>query len=249
MSVLVPGDRGYRRSSDPMPAAGTTDASPPAAFRRWWIAIGSAGAFAATAVIVYLGLLDPFDSIIREWARPDDAWGTAQLRADYVVEGLRPPVLAILLAAFTVATCVVRRTLRPAIFVGGVWLATAALTLAAKMAVGRPDTHGATERFGGSFPSGHSISIMVCLGLAVLVAQPRVRRWVWLIPALGGCLMGVSLVVQAAHWSTDVIGGALLATSVLAAVSASSLHQWSLSRPKSQEGRPVVTQRSDSQPL
>lgn len=224
MSVVVPGDRKSHRSSRPMPAAGT--AASPFSFRRWWLAIGSAGAFTATAVIVHLGLLDSVDSIIRQWARPDDVWGTAQVRADYVVEGLRPPVLAILLAAFTVALCVVRRSFRPAIFVGGVWLVAATLTVATKMAVGRPDTHGAVERFGGSFPSGHTISIMVCLGLAVLVAQSRMRRWVWLIPALGGCLMGVSLVVQAAHWSTDVVGGALLAASVLTAASACRWHEW-----------------------
>ncbi len=221
-------------------------AASPFTFRRWWLAIGSAGAFITTAVIVHLGLLDSVDSIIREWARPDDVWGTAQLRADYVVEGLRPPVLAILLAAFTVALCVVRRSLRPAIFVGGVWLVAAALTVAAKITVGRPDTHGVVERFGGSFPSGHTISIMVCLGLAVLVAQPRVRRWVWLIPALGGCLMGVCLVVQAAHWSTDVVGGALLATCVLIAASASGWRQWSHGPSGNHQGRAMSGLNSGS---
>ncbi|MGH8823077.1 MAG: phosphatase PAP2 family protein [Jiangellaceae bacterium] len=188
---------------------------------------------------VHLGLLDTFDSIIREWARPDDVWGTAQLRADYVVEGLRPPVLAGLLAAFTVAFCVIRRSLRPAMFVGGVWLMTAALTVAAKMAVGRPDTHGTVDDYGGSFPSGHTISVIVCLGLAVLVAQPRVGRWVWLVPALGGALMGASLLVQAAHWSTDVAGGGLLATGVLAAVSAPGWRRWSQGPLEQQEGHSV----------
>jgi membrane-associated phospholipid phosphatase len=203
-----------------------------ASVRRWWIAMGSAGAFIALAVSVNLGLLNTFDSILREWARPDDVWGTSQIRAVYVVEGLRPAVLACLVAAYTVVFCVIRRSLRPVLFVGGVGLMTGALTVAAKMAVGRPDTHGAiAESHGGSFPSGHTIGVIVCLGLAVLVAQPRARWWVWLIPAFAGGLMGVSLMLQAGHWSTDIVGGALLATAVLTVASASGWDRWSQGPP------------------
>jgi membrane-associated phospholipid phosphatase len=206
-----------------------------ASLRRWWIVIGSAGAFIALAASVHLGLLDTFDSIIRQWARPDDVWGTSQIRTVYVVEGLRPALLAGLLVAFTVAFCVIRRSLRPLLFVGGVGLTTMALTVAAKMAVGRPDTHGTTaDSHGGSYPSGHIIAVVVCLGLVVLMTQPRARRWVWLIPALVGGLMGVCILVQAAHWSTDVVGGGLLAVGVLTAVTASGWDRWSLGPPGNQ---------------
>jgi membrane-associated phospholipid phosphatase len=185
------------------------------------------------AVSVHRGFLNTFDSVVREWARPDDVWGTVQLRADYVVEGLRPAVIAGLLAAFTVAFCLIRRSLRPAVFVGCVGLTTMALTVAAKMAVGRPDTHGTTaDSHGGSFPSGHIIAVVVCLGLAVLLTQPRARRWVWLIPALAGGLMGACLLVQAAHWSTDIVGGGLLAVGVLTAVTAFGWDRWSLGPPE-----------------
>jgi membrane-associated phospholipid phosphatase len=208
-----------------------------AAIRHWWIAVGSLGAFIALAVTVHFGLLNTFDSIIRGWARPGDVWGTVQLRADYVVEGLRPIVIGTLLAAFTVVLCLIRRSWRPIVFVGGVWLATVLVTVVAKFAVGRPDTHGATDNLGGSFPSGHTVSIIVCLGLAVLVVKPRVGRWIWLIPGLTAILMGTSLVVQAAHWSTDVVGGGLLAVSVLAATTGTGWHQWSRgSRRQQSEG-------------
>lgn len=197
-----------------------------AAFERWWIAIGSVGAFTALAVTVHFGLLNTFDSIIRDWARPGDVWGPVQVRAVYVVDGLRPIVIGTLLAAFTAALCLLRRSWRPMVFVGLAWLATVALTVVTKMAVGRPDTHGAADNVGGSFPSGHTVSVIVCLGLAVLLTQPGVGRWIWLIPALVGTLMGAALVVQAAHWSTDVIGGALLAVGVLAATTATGWHRW-----------------------
>ncbi len=195
--------------------------------RRWWIVIASAAAFTALAVGVHLGLLNTFDSVIREWMRPDDVWGTVQVRADYVVEGLRPAVVVSILAAYTAVICVIRRSLRPGLFVGAVWLITAALTVAVKIAMGRPDPHGVLSGHGGSFPSGHTISVVVCLGLAVLVAQPRLGRWIWIPLALVGALMGAALLVQAAHWSTDVLGGGLLAIGVLTAASVSGWRRWS----------------------
>ena len=64
---------------------------------RWSIAGGSIGAFTVLAFLVYFGLLDNVDSIVGEWARPHDVWGPAQVRADLIVNGLRPVVLASLL--------------------------------------------------------------------------------------------------------------------------------------------------------
>jgi membrane-associated phospholipid phosphatase len=194
--------------------------------KRWRIALGSAGAFAALAVSVRLGLVNALDSIIREWSRPNDVWGTAQQWADVVVEGLRPAVLAVLLTAFTLVYSVKQRSLKPLAFVAGVGLATAVVSVAAKIAVGRPNPHGMLGEDGGSFPSGHTITIVVCLGLCVLMAQPRTRRWAWLIPAFGAGLMGGSLLLQAAHWFTDIVGGGLLATAVLAIAVASGGSRW-----------------------
>jgi membrane-associated phospholipid phosphatase len=195
---------------------------------RWSIAAGSAGAFAGLAIAVHVGLLNSFDATVRQWARPNDVWGTAQLKADLVVEGLRPTMLAILLAAFALAYCVKHRSLRPGAFLGGVCVATVVLTLAVKRAMERPDTHGLLSSSGGSFPSGHMISIIVCLGLAVLIALPKAGWWIWLIPAAGGFLMATALLLQAAHWATDVIGGGLLATAALAAAIASGWSRWAL---------------------
>ena len=204
--------------------------------KRWLIAVGSAVAFSALSVPVHLGLLNTFDSVVRERARPEDVWGVAQMRADFVVEGLRPAVVAALLAAFTLAYCVVRRSWRPAAFVGSVGLTTALLAVATKAAVGRPDPHGLLANDGGSFPSGHTIVLIVCLGLAIQVALPRAGRSMWLVPAAGGSLMGASLLVQAAHWSTDIVGGGLFATGVLAVTTASGWSRWSHGWPKNDLG-------------
>jgi membrane-associated phospholipid phosphatase len=193
---------------------------------RKWIAFGSAIAFIALASCVDLGLLSAFDATVRDWARPHDVWGPAQLRADLVVEGLRPVMVAALLAVFTMACCVKRRSLRPAAYVGIVCTSAVTLTVAAKIAVGRPDPHGLLATDGGSFPSGHMIGVIIGLGLVVLLVLPSARRWVWLIPALGGGVMAACLLLQAAHWSTDIVGGALLATGVLAVASAPRWTHW-----------------------
>jgi hypothetical protein len=104
---------------------------------RWWLVLGLASAFVALAASVRLGVLDGCDSTVRAWARSGDVWGATRMRADYVVEGLRPPILAGLLVAFTAIITVVQRSLRPATFVVGVAMLTGAVTVAAKAAVGR----------------------------------------------------------------------------------------------------------------
>ena len=187
--------------------------------KQWRIAFWSAAAFGALAIVVQLGLVDSLDTIVREWARPRDVWGTAQLQASLVVDGLRP-VVVVLLATFTLMYCAMRRSLRAVAFIGAVGLATIALTIASKITVGRLNTHAVLGSNGGSFPSGHVISVVVCLGLVVLIVQPRTRWWIWLIPAFGGLLMGAAMLLQAAHWFTDVVGGGLLAAAILAAASA-----------------------------
>ncbi len=181
------------------------------------ISVGAAASFLALSVAVWWGLLDAWDAVAREWFRPNDEWGTTQLRADHVVEGLRPTRILPLLAVFVAMMCVLRRSIRPAVLAGITVFFLVVLTVLAQAAVGRPDTHGAVHRFGGSYPSGHTATIIVCFGLLVLLLRPRPERWLWLVPALAGAVMGGCLLVQAAHWTTDVIGGALLAVVILAA--------------------------------
>jgi membrane-associated phospholipid phosphatase len=191
---------------------------------KWLIALGSAGAFIILAVCVHLGLTQTLDVALRDWARPHDVWGIVQLRADVVAEALSPAVLGALLAVFTVAYCVKRRSIRPALFVGAVCLVTVVMTIATKTVMGRPDPHGLfTNDHGGSFPSGHVVGVVICLGLALQMARPSADPWVWLSPILGGGVMGACLLLEGVHWATDIVGGGLLATGLLAIATAPTL--------------------------
>ena len=188
--------------------------------KRWWFSAIALGlVFVVLAILVKLGLLNTFDDRIRQLARPDDVWGTTQLRADVVVEGLRPPLLVIAMAILTLICCLVRRSVLPAAIGAAGLVLAAASTLATKLAVGRADPHGYLAPHSGSFPSGHVITIMVSVGLAVLMVHPQGGGWILFVPAvLAGAVMGGCLLLQSAHWATDVVGGALLAGGVLSAV-------------------------------
>ena len=68
--------------------------------------------------------------------------------------------------------------------------------------------------FASAYPSGHLVMLLVCLGCLLLLFPGRRggsgpgSRW-------SDCSMGVSILVVAMHWLTDVVGSALLGVTVL----------------------------------
>ena len=61
--------------------------------------------------------------------------------------------------------------------------------------------------------------------MTLLLRPGGAGRW-WPVPLVLGTSMAVALVVQAAHWATDVIGGGLACVLVLAAVVAVDADRW-----------------------
>ena len=103
------------------------------------------------------------------------------------------------------------------------------VTLGTKFAMARPDPHATAFGHGGSYPSGHTVSVIAAFGLVVLLLRPG-TRWGWILPAFMGCLMGGALVVVAMHWATDVVGGGMLAVAALSSASAIGLGHWASDR-------------------
>jgi membrane-associated phospholipid phosphatase len=99
-----------------------------------------------------------------------------------------------------------------------------------KLLLHRPDPHGALSDHGGSFPSGHTVTLVVCAGLVTMMLAPAGQRWRWLPTFLVGTLMAIALLVQAAHWFTDVLGGGLVGVAVLASLVASGTDRWCAKR-------------------
>jgi len=226
--VTLPAERAARGPVEPRSGSGAPAGWPERCrdlVRRCPTALLVLAATAAVAFVVLTGLVAAgttrqLDVAVRDWFRPHDVWGEAQVRVDVLVEGLKPSRAAPLLGVVTLVTCLARWSWRPAAYAGVLLAVTAALTLATKDLLHRPDPHQDMTAVGGSYPSGHTITVLVCLGAALLVVRQRPRWWEWLVVGLVGVTMGVSLLLQAAHWLTDVVGGMLLATTVLAVAAA-----------------------------
>ena len=188
-------------------------------------------AYAALALAVRVGWTDAVDAGIRQFARPDDVWGPVQMRVDLVVEGLRPPVTAIVTFATVSVISVTRSSWRPLVFFAGVGLSALIVTVLSKGALLRPDPHGFVTGSGGSFPSGHTMTVVVLTGVVALQLPQALQPWVRAVPAGLGLLMGAALLVEGAHWGTDVAGAGLLAGGVLAVAVATGFRDWAAAPP------------------
>jgi undecaprenyl-diphosphatase len=168
-------------------------------------------------VAVATGGTDSWDISAREHFRPDFVWGDSQQRANHVVFWLGPEKI---LTVFVIGCAVVslwRLTLWPLVQGGVVVAATAGMVLALKFLVDRGDPTGQHTSLGGSFPSGHSAVLLVCVATGAMLISCPTRWWQW-----GGCLilegiLAVSMLSVGLHWLTDIVGGALVAGVVLGA--------------------------------
>jgi membrane-associated phospholipid phosphatase len=187
---------------------------------RWATAVCWSTAFLVLTACAAWGLFDGLDRRVLAVARPDDAWDLGQVRWGFVVEALRPPVVSMALSVVVVALAVARRSVRPVVVALVAGAVTSTATVLVKFALARPDPH-LTLSSGGSFPSGHTVTVVVGVGLAVHLLRPRAPNWVCAIPALvAGSVMGVALVVIGAHWASDVLGGLVLGVAVICLVAA-----------------------------
>lgn len=184
---------------------------------RWAASVAFAGAvaFVVLGVLVATGATRSLDVAAREAFRPDGVWGDTQLRADVVVEGMRPVVVLAVLVAAGAAMSLVRMSPRPLGFALALGLVAGVPALAVKRALARTDPYGNLSSI-GSFPSGHVMFVTVCLGGLLLMVRPRTVWWQWAGVASGAALMAVCMLLQAAHWLTDVVGGFLLGVIALA---------------------------------
>jgi len=177
-----------------------------------WVA---GGLYVLLTLLVAVHLTDPVDAAVRQWFRPDDVWGPTQLKADRVVEGLSPTHVAPLLLVSGLLSALVRRSWEPLRLVLQIGLATIAVVVVTQLVLGRPDTHGEVARLSGSYPSGHTAVLLAVLGGSVLALAGRFPWWLWPPAILVDLVMGWCLLLEAAHWPTDVLGGLLASVAVL----------------------------------
>jgi membrane-associated phospholipid phosphatase len=179
------------------------------------LAVVSVVAFAVLAVIASAGTVDGLDRDLLQVFRPDDVWGTWQLIFGNVVDGAAPPVALVVLMLAGGLAAVRRKSWTPVVYVGALAVVAVLLTQVAKAVFGRPDPHGHVGTFSGSFPSGHMVTLLICLGGVLFVWRERPPAWAWWVVLVAELTMGLSLLLLSMHWFTDVIGGGLLAVPIL----------------------------------
>jgi undecaprenyl-diphosphatase len=81
-------------------------------------------------------------------------------------------------------------------------------------------TDPVSHAFGGSFPSGHSLTSAMACAVLLRLAWPLVtRRWAWSVLALMVPLVtGFTRVALGVHFLSDVLGGWLIAAAIVAAM-------------------------------
>lgn len=172
-------------------------------------------ALVVLSVLVATGRTAALDDWARELFRPHDQWGTLQVQVDTIVEGLRPRNALALLVGVTALAALARRSWWPAVSVAVVVAVGAGITLLLKVVVGRADTHGEVGLLSGSYPSGHVVTVLLLAGCTALLLRERPGVTAWSVVAAAGGVMAWALLVQTAHWLTDVVGAVLVGAVVL----------------------------------
>ncbi|MGC5017538.1 phosphatase PAP2 family protein [Micromonospora sp. DT47] len=122
-----------------------------------------------------------------------------------------------------------RQARRPALWVVTTMAVGGALGPLLKLLVGRnrPDLLDPVARAAGfSFPSGHTLNATLAAGVLLLVflpftrGRPVARVALWSAAVLIAVVTGLSRIALGVHWTSDVLGGWLLGTAVVAATTA-----------------------------
>lgn len=191
----------------------------------WWLPLGLVVLFVANTALMVTGVTHSLDARALHWLRPHDWWGPSQALWAPWISRLRPQHMYIALAATALLMAAWRRSLWPLSFGLTVAGGSAGVTLLFKLLFRRPDPHDYLAVTGGSYPSGHMVAVLACLGGCLLVVWPQVRWWGWAPVLVATALMSISLLVTAVHWPSDVVGGALLALTLLSGLSRSTLRR------------------------
>lgn len=151
-----------------------------------------------------------------------------------------PVVDIAIFALFSLVLAARRRSWAPLRLALAALAALAVAVLSLKYAVSRPMPSGRHFAL-GDFPSGHTASLLICAGAALLAVGPsRAARWAgWaVVSALTG-LIGLLLIYINAHWASDVLASVAIGVGVLSLLAAARTSQAAQSMDERGDGAQV----------
>jgi undecaprenyl-diphosphatase len=156
--------------------------------------------------------------------------------AMHVVSFLGKPIFLLFAVGIPALWLLRRGAYKLVIFLAVTCIGGGLVDTAVKMAVGRtrPQVDDPIiEAFGESFPSGHSMSSLVCYGALLVVfapvLSPTARRWAFVGGAALVLAIGASRLVLGVHYISDVAGGYVLGAAWLVA-SVAVFETWRVDR-------------------
>lgn len=193
--------------------------------RNPWALFGIVGAlgFAAVTRRLRAGSSERFDVAVATGVRAlpvsPDLWADVSMLGDKPLIGVGTATSVALLA---------RGRPRQAFLVGGVLIGSMVLTGATKVLVDRPRPRDPRLADTGlAFPSGHALNSLATYGIIALLTwrsrlSPSARGGV--VVGLGTLvpLIGASRVALGDHWPSDVVGGWLAGSALVAVVALAS---------------------------
>ena len=155
-----------------------------------------------------------------------------------IISFLGKPIWLVLVVGGPAVWLFWRGSKRLAIYLAATSIAGGIVTTIVKLTVGRPRPQfdePVADAFGNSFPSGHSMSSMVCYGALLLAFLPVIPRRLRPLAFVGTALLilsiGISRLGLGVHFLSDVLGGFVLGIAWLTAATA-AFSIWRVERGK-----------------
>jgi len=193
------------------------------------VAVAATAAFAVLAVLVAAGW-GPIVRIDRSVADGANTYAAVHPGWVYAMkvwtDAAGPPVWRVLVVAVG-GWLLVQRAVLPAVVAIAAITVAGLVSTAVKVAVDRARPaipHPYANAAGMSFPSGHATTSVAACGVLLLLALPGLHgRWrapAWAIAVAVPATVGYTRVGLDVHWTSDVVGGWLLGTAVVATANA-----------------------------
>lgn len=184
--------------------------------------LSAAAAFSAllSLILIDWAPLDRFDSAVSQAFREYGASRPALIAVLRIGTDLAATVPFLTVGLVLSVALLVHGRRRPAAFTGAVCALVPLLWILMHLLLVHPrPAHGFVPVHGNSFPSGHTSNAATLALLAVLLLWPLLRRpgRVVVLLLAGGLalVIGVTRMALLAHWPTDILGGWLLALTVV----------------------------------